>query len=267
VRADLGPARSAAVAFRFPQRARYTFAAIGDTGGLAALRFCIERAHELGADFLLHLGDIGYSEDAFREAAVALEAAPFPTFASIGNHDLEGPWTDPSAHFTRVAGPRNTLFILAGVTFANLDTSSDLFLPMRGQRATLLRELEARRAGVSPGPLIIFTHKPLSDPRVIAGERSQEDAHALDRGWESSWLRRKLLDLGAQALLAGHIHESYTFDDGGLPTYVSGEGLALSDLVSGKQISRIVVGSWRPGEAVELRWEPLQFPPELLIPH
>jgi hypothetical protein len=260
------PDRDARWRFRFPERAVYSFAAIGDTGGLAALRWALERADALGADFLLHLGDIGYTEDAFEKAAVTLARAPLPVFAAIGNHDLEGPWTDPSRDFTHTLGPRNSRFTLAGVTFANLDTAADTFLPMRGARGELLRKLAAERSGPERTPLVVFTHRPLYDPRVLAGTRAYADAHALDRGWESGWLRETLLALGTEALLAGHIHESHHFDDHGLPTWVSGEGLALRDLETGEQVSRILVGTWRPGESVRLRFEPLQMPPELLVP-
>jgi 3',5'-cyclic AMP phosphodiesterase CpdA len=266
IRASLAPEVAAEVRIRFPERSLYTFVAIGDTGGLAALGWALERAVALGADFLLHLGDLGYSEDAFLEAEATLAGAPIPVYAAIGNHDLEGPWTNPSDDFTRVVGPRNSRFTLAGVTFANLDTGADTLLPMRGARGRLLRALRAERTGDMATPLVVFTHRPLYDPRVIAGELAYRDAHALDRSWESSWLRETVLQLGAQALLAGHIHESHDFDDHGLPTWVSGEGLALADLENGEQVSRVLVGSWRTGEPVRFRWEPLRMPPELIIP-
>ncbi|MFQ5749672.1 MAG: hypothetical protein ACE5H3_09475, partial [Planctomycetota bacterium] len=69
---------------------------------------------------------------------------------------------------------------------------------------------------------------------------------------EAGWLRRQLLDLGTTAYLAGHVHESWEFDDQGLPTFISGDGL----MRRGKP-PKILIGKWVPGKAPQFRWEVL----------
>lgn len=253
---------AARVQFRFPERAQYRFAAIGDAGGEFELAHSLERGAELGADFFVHLGDVDYTRDAFEEASAILAAAPLPVYAAIGNHDLAGPWTDMGAVFTELFGPRNSVFSLGGVTFLNLDTANDTIPPMRGARGTLLRRVSREREeqGARAEPLIVFTHRPLTDPRT--GDPDYEGSHAVNRTWESTWLSETLHELGAQALLAGHIHESHDFSDDGLPTWVAGEGLGQADVLAGDAVARILIGDYALGGPVRLHWELLQFPRE-----
>jgi Icc-related predicted phosphoesterase len=247
------------VRFAFPERQTFRFAAIGDAGGEGELAHCLRRAAELGADFLLHLGDVGYTDDAFVTAERILAEAPLPIFAAIGNHDLAGPVAHMGASFTEIFGPRNTVFRLGGVTFLNVDTAADTLPPSRGARGRLLRELARQRhAEGTTDPVIVFTHRPLRDPRNPHAELGE--SHALNRAWESSWLRGTLKGLGATALLAGHIHESHEFDDAGLPTWVAGEGLGEADLWAGKPAARMLIGEYAPGGPVRFHWELIGFP-------
>lgn len=248
------------VSFAFPARDPIRFAAIGDAGGRGELAYCLRRAAALGADFVLHLGDFDYAPGAFETAEQQLRAAPVPVFAAVGNHDVDGPLTRFADDFTRRIGPRNARFTLAGVTFVDLDTAADTLLPMRGVRGELLRALAAERAAGPRGPLLVFTHRPLADPRTLADDEAEP--HALNREWESGWLRRTLLAIGAQALLAGHIHESHHIDDGGLDTWISGDGLGQQDFTPGGR-ARILIGEFSPGSPVRLHWEPLEMPREI----
>ena len=43
---------------------------------------------QLGAQFLLHLGDLYYQPNDDLNVARTLSSAPLPTYAAIGNHDL-----------------------------------------------------------------------------------------------------------------------------------------------------------------------------------
>lgn len=254
--ATLAAGQSARVAFAFPRRDVYHFAAIGDAGGLGELAWCIRRARALGADFLLHLGDVDYTPDAFGSAKRILAEARIPVYAAIGNHDVESPFPEFGAEFTRLFGPRNFVFTLAGVTFLDLDTSADTMLPSRGERGRLLRRVAAEPKA-ERSPLIVFTHRPLRDPRTHSVD---DEGHALNSRWESGWLRRQLLALGADALLTGHIHESHEFDDGGLHTYIAGEGLGLADVQANAPVASILVGEFAPGGPVRFHWEPLEMP-------
>lgn len=238
------------LAFRFPDRARYRFVAIGDAGGRGELSWCLQRAVDLGADFVLHLGDIAYQEGDFEAAAVAFRACPVPIFAAIGNHDFHGGFRHRHRYFQEYFGPLDCAWELAGVRFLNLDTAADLVPADRGDRGALLREV---RATPRSGPLVVYTHRPFADPRVLAGKRS--DPHALNRTAEADWLRAVLLELGTVAMLCGHIHASYDFDDRGLATWISGDGLG----VRGDK-ARILVGEFAAGGPLALRWEPLAMP-------
>ncbi|MBC8329213.1 MAG: metallophosphoesterase, partial [Planctomycetes bacterium] len=234
----------------FPPRERYRFAAIGDTGGRGELRWCFQRAAELGADFILHVGDIAYYDGDFEAAAAAFREAAVPVYAAVGNHDFYGGTRYRFRYFQEHFGPMNGAFELAGVYFVNLDTAADLVPASGGRRGELLAELGA---SPPPGPLVVFTHRPFADPRVLEGKR--EDSHALNRAAEANWLRKRLLEMGADVMLAGHIHASFDFDDQGLRTVIAGDGLGVR---GGK--ATILIGEFEPGRPVELRWEPLNMP-------
>jgi len=252
--AEPGPARTARAKVFFPQRTAYTFAAIGDTGGATELKHCLDAARDLGADFLIHLGDFAYAEGQLENAAELLREAGIPVFAAIGNHDFHGGHRSRFLLFRDSIGPLDSFFSFRGVEFLNLDTAADLVPAGAGQRGTLLRQVESLREpmqarGVLP-PLVVFTHRPLVDPRTIYKRR--EKGHALNRTAEADWLRGRLLDLGTSAYLAGHVHESWEFDDQGLPTFISGDGL----MRRGKP-PKILIGEWVPGSALQFRWEAL----------
>jgi len=242
--------------WRFPERERYRFVAVGDTGGAGELEFCFQRATELGADFLVHLGDLAYRHDDFEHAARIFREAPIPVYVAVGNHDFHGGHRFRFRFFQEYFGPLNSWFELGGVLFLNLDTAGDTLPAWGGGRGRLLREFRTVRAERPEAPLVAFTHRALNDPRVRAGLRDRP--HALNRRLEADWLRRTLLELDAVVLLAGHIHESHDFDDGGLRTFISGEGLGQRG-----DVARILVGEYGPGRAPEFRWEPLEMPENL----
>lgn len=237
--------------YRFPERARYRFAAFGDAGGGRELDWCFARAGALGADFILHLGDIGYRETDMADAVDAFRAAPVPVYAAVGNHDFHGGERYRYRAFQREFGPLNSAFTLGGVAFLNLDTAADLLPPSRGQRGRLLR-------GFAPPegtPVVAFTHRPLEDPRLLEGKRDK--AHALNRAREKEYLYERLRGCGA-VLLAGHIHASFDFVHQGLRTIIAGDGLGQR-----RERAQILIGEFAPAAAPEFRWEPLAMPEEL----
>ena len=246
--------------YTFPQRATYRFAAIGDGGGTGELRWCFERAAALEADFLLHLGDIAYRDIDFEAAVDAFRESPIPVYAAVGNHDFHGGFRYRFRFFQEHFGPLNSRFSLGGVDFLNLDTAADLVPKSRGSRGRLLgRIADERKERGAERPLVVFTHRPFADPR----KRKAGDPHALNRTGEANWLRKELLDLGATALLAGHIHASRRFVDEGLLTYISGDGLGRRE-----ERARILLGEYALGapDGVSFRWAKLQMPPEVMSP-
>ena len=70
--------------WRFDDQRKIKFAVIGDSGGGDELPWCLLRAADLGAEFLLHLGDFNYTRGeydsavtAFSEAAISCATRPF----------------------------------------------------------------------------------------------------------------------------------------------------------------------------------------------
>ena len=68
-----------------------------------------------------------------------------------------------------------------------------------------------------------------------------------------------LLARGAHVLV-GHLHDAMEHDDMGLRTYVTGQGMAHADLLTGRQVARILIGDVTAGQPVSYRWEPLNMP-------
>ncbi|TAH36758.1 MAG: metallophosphoesterase [Planctomycetota bacterium] len=251
------------LSFRFPRREVYRFAAFGDAGGGGELDWCFRRAGELGADFILHLGDIGYrsvedgyDHDDMDDAIDAFLSAPVPVYAAVGNHDFHGGHRYRYRFFQEHFGPLNAHFTVGGVWFVNLDTAADTLPPGRGQRGALLRQLERGQEVKAGDPAVVFTHRPLEDPRVLDGSRAK--AHALNRAGEKEFLYASLSAIGADVLLAGHIHASFDFTHNGLRTIIAGEGLGQRG-----DTAQILIGEYREGTLPQFRWEPLNMPENL----
>lgn len=244
------------LSWQLPQKDYYRFTAIGDTGGGPELRWVLQRSQELDALFLLHLGDFNYETTDFADAESVLNSAAIPTFAAVGNHDFYESWSLVYPRFMDSIGPLNSTFVLGGIRFVNLDTASRIFPVTAGGRNALLVKLQ--NAGPAPDvrDTVVFTHKPLRDPRD-ADEPFYE--HALT-GYESDWLKQKLLGLGFKTLLAGHVHMSAGFDHDGLKTLVSGQGLAHADLMYDKPVARMLIGHVLLGDPVLYQWVPLNMP-------
>ncbi len=242
--------------WRFPGAERYRFAAIGDTGGGTELEWVLRRGAELGAGFLLHLGDIYYEAGDFERAAVNLNAAAIPTYAAIGNHDFHDGWRALYPRFNSVVGPSNSRFTLGGVEFVNFDTAADFIPAARGRRARILESLTPLEAGSAVRDRVAFTHAPLRDPDPVRD-------HAVSRVSEARWLREKLLASGTRNLLVGHLHIKEEFDDQGLHTIISGQGLGHADLIGDRpyrSFAEILLGDVEPGEPVRYQWQALDMP-------
>ncbi len=243
--------------WRLPNPDTYRFTAIGDTGGDTELRWALQRSAQLGADFVLHLGDINYSPEDFAQAVDTLNASPLPVYVAIGNHDFHDAGRSVHEFFTRHIGPRNSTFTLGGVRFVNLDTATFAFPSSMGARGDLVRSLPPLTyTSTRTRDYVVFTHKPLSDPRA---RETAGYPHSL--GWlEARWLQRELSRRGARSLLAGHIHMAIEFEHQGIKTYISGQGLAHADLIVDRPVARILVGEVAPGQAVKFHWETLDMP-------
>ncbi|MDJ0957304.1 MAG: metallophosphoesterase [Arenicellales bacterium] len=230
--------------WRFPKQDAYRFTVIGDTGGGTELDWVLTRSVELGADFIVHLGDLNYDKGDLHRAAEAFNKASIPSFVAIGNHDFREGWQPLYEHFTQLIGPRNSSFRLGGIQFLNLDTATDFWPPDRGARLRLLQQFPIGEPDPAVQDFVVFTHRPLN---------------TINGPGEADWLRKQLLNRGVNSLLAGHNHIKSELDDGGLHTFISGQGLAHADLIVGRPIAEILVADVMPGQRVHFHWAPLNM--------
>jgi hypothetical protein len=144
------------------------------------------------------------------------------------------------------------VFDLGGVRFLNLDTAADTWPADSGERGALVDSLLAVGFPAEK-ELIVFTHRPLSDPRPSAAE----DGHGIGNGNEVDWLLQIYQSLGVDALLHGHIHETHVDDVNGMPAYIVGNGLNLAEPGPATGAG-ILIGEWQTGTPkVSFRIEPL----------
>lgn len=255
--------------WRVPFAQSYRFAAIGDTGGDRELAWALQRAKQLGAQFLLHLGDLYYQPNDDLNVARTLSSAPLPTYATIGNHDLPQNFDDELSNwFETGVGPRNASFSLGGVQFINLDTAADTIPWSGGARGTLLRQIAPLQNNPGIRDYVVFTHRPVTDLRQNNGQSTD---HNIKNWGENAWLHGELLGRGVGAVINGHIHSSLEEDDRGLRTYIAGEGLAHLDIVAsqgaigwfdtpGNRVAQILIGEVIPQAPVRYHWDALAMP-------
>ena len=104
--------------------------------------------------------------------------------------------------------------------------------------------------------VVVFTHKPLRDPR-------EGESHSIP-GMEYRFLHGHLKRLGVDTILVGHIHIKEEFDDDGIRTLISGQGLAHADLIVDRPIAEILLGDVSPDSGkVSYHWAPLEMPFEM----
>lgn len=252
------PGQGLMVRLKFPVKEHYRFAAIGDTGGEGELTVALARAAELDADFLLHLGDLHYTERGLFNAADHAARASIPMYTAIGNHDFHRGREHPVRDFQKLFGPRNSFFTLAGVGFLNLDTAADIYPAHGGDRGKLVRSLWGQAKPEQDW--VVFTHRPLADPRVALGHIPAEKDHALHHKAEVEWLQDTYDHFGVDLVLNGHIHASYGTEVKGIPTWIVGNGMQLDETgPSGEPL--LLVGDWSPaGEGLQWHTVPLQVP-------
>ncbi len=254
--------------WRVPFAQSYRFAAIGDTGGDRELAWALQRAQQLGAQFLLHLGDLYYQSNDDLNVARTLSSAPLPTYATIGNHDLPHSFDGKLSNwFETSVGPRNASFSLGGVQFINLDTAADTIPWSGGARGTLLRQIPPLDHNPGIRDYVVFTHRPITD---LHQSKKQSTDHSIKNWGEDAWLHSELLRRGVGAVINGHIHRSLEEDDRGLRTFIAGEGLAHLDIVASQgttgwfdtpnRIAKILIGEVIPQAPVRYHWDDLAMP-------
>ncbi|NND83382.1 MAG: hypothetical protein HKN50_13215 [Gammaproteobacteria bacterium] len=227
------------------------FAVIGDTGGGAELTWCLQRAHALGAEFLLHLGDFNYGPGEYDEAVTKFHQAAMPVYVAIGNHDFNDHGLVYPA-FRQHIGPLNNSFSIAGTRFINLDTAASFLPAYAGNRGQLIKQL--KRAG-NPGPnQLVFSHMPFIDVR------GDDKDHVVSRTAERSWLSDSLRKIGVQHWLCGHVHRSKETRMDHFTQWTAGEGLGYEDLRNKTPTAQMLIGLTSETGGLEFSWAPLEMP-------
>jgi len=239
------------LAWQLSKLNEYTFASIGDTGGDKELDWCIERAAQLGAKFLLHLGDFNYQEGDYDRSVQAFNNSPIPVYVSIGNHDFH----DDGAiypQFLREIGPLNNTFNIGKTRFANIDTAANVLPYAAGQRGAMFKRM---MSDANYTDTVCFTHCPLHDP-------DPESHHDMGSAGERDWLINAMKKVGAKTLLSGHIHIYHRSEFNGIDNIIAGQGLGHQDLLINADASKMVLGHVDQNGAVSYTAEPLAMPLE-----
>jgi 3',5'-cyclic AMP phosphodiesterase CpdA len=235
------------------QRAEYNFAAIGDTGGNHELKWCLQRASDLGARFLLHLGDFNYQEGDYQRSIELFRDSPIPVYVTIGNHDFHENGAI-YGHFLNEIGPLNNAFSIAKTRFVNVDTASNTLPFSAGYRGQMFDDLAARKDDFND--TIAFTHRPLYDP-------SGDTTHDIGSPGERDWLIASLKRINCKTLLSGHIHIYDRRDFNGIDNIIAGQGLGHQDLLVGRDYSHLAIGNVNNQGKVNFSKAALAMPMEL----
>jgi len=228
----------------------FEFAVMGDTGGGSELVWTLKRAHQLGAQFLLHLGDFNYSEGEYAQAVELFNKAQLPCYISIGNHDFHDNGLIYHT-FLEQLGPMNHVFELAGTRFINIDTAADFWPAHAGLRGKLFDTLKSTEP--FNGEQIVFTHRPLKDPRP-------HDDHEIGGIGAIDWLTKQCQELEINTFMNGHVHHSAELDFQGIRQLTIGEGLGHENLVLQKQVAQIMLTKVEPGKKLAHKWVDLNMP-------
>ena len=228
----------------------FEFAVMGGTGCGSELAWPLKRAHELGAQFLLHLGDFNYSDGEYDLAIEQFNNAKLPCYVAIGNHEFNSNGLIYDKFLSQI-GPMNHAFELAGTRFINIDTAVDFWPAYSGHRGAFFSSL--MKAAPFNGEQIIFTHRPMKDPKP-------DDDHEIHGPGEVDWLVEQIHDLGIGTFFCGHVHHSAEFDFQGIRQITVGEGLGYEDLLLQRPVAKILMATVEPHKKLVHRWIDLNMP-------
>lgn len=162
----------------------------------------------LGAGDLTRRGTVAELER-YQQELLGLDV---PYFTTMGNHELG---TDPPP-YQDYFGRGNFQFVFKGVAFTLLDSASASLDP------TVYEWLDGWLDGARSQVNVVSMHIPPLDPIGVRngafGSRA-EAAKLLSR------LAEGLVDL----TVYGHIHSYYSFENAGIPAYISGGGGAIPE--------------------------------------
>jgi len=244
--------------WKLPRLQDYQFASIGDSGGDKELGWCIQRAHELGARFLLHLGDFNYQPGDYDNAVKQFYNSPIPCYVAIGNHDFHESGLIYS-QFLQQLGPLNHHFNIGKTRFANIDTAASTFPYSAGNRGQMFDQLIGENTQFND--TVAFTHRPLHDPNNSS--EGNGDGHDIGSKGERDWLINALKQANTKSLLSGHIHIYDRSDFQGIDNIIVGQGLGHQDLLVNGDNSKMAIGQVDQDGMVTYSAAPLAMPMEL----
>ena len=239
--------------WQLSKKNEYTFASIGDTGGNHELKWCLQRASELGARFLLHLGDFNYQEGDYQRSIELFRDSPIPVYISIGNHDFHENGAI-YGHFLNEIGPLNNAFSIGKTRFVNVDTAANTLPFSAGHRGDLFDTLAPNNRKFTD--TVTFTHRPLHDP-------SGTTTHDIGSTSERDWLIKSLKRIESKTLLSGHIHIYDRTNFHGIDNIIAGQGLGHQDLLVGRDHSHLSIGNVDQDGRVTFTQAALAMPMEL----
>lgn len=162
----------------------------------------------LGAGDLTERGECDELEH-FQDALTGLSV---PYYTTLGNHELG---TSPPP-YQNWFGRANFQFSYRGVYFTLLDSGSATLDPL------VYGWLDGWLANAQNSVHVVAMHIPPFDPIGVRNGAFGSRA-------EASALVAKLAEAGVDLALYGHIHSYYSFENAGIPSYISGGGGAVPE--------------------------------------
>jgi len=168
--------------------------------------------------FVLSAGDLTQhgTHEHFVRYQKEMRQLNVPCYATLGNHDIE----TADGIYQKYFGRGSYRFKYRGVQFTLLDSASASIDPAVDQ------ELTGWLAEGRDHVHVVATHIPPLDP---VGERNLSFASRNEAGA----LLEKLAEAKVDLTLYGHIHAYYTFENAGIPAFVSGGGGAHPETMDG----------------------------------
>jgi predicted phosphodiesterase len=196
---------------------RLVFAVIGDTEGYAEIYAqALKNAHDLGATFILHTGDVtsdGSTENFITMSGVA-QSAQIEVMAAVGNHDIRDDKT--RALFRQYVNPPNLAFDRGQFRFLILDNADRKI----GFSDATLDFLKKDLSEHPKATYVITFHRPFGLPLSgITGD----DETAVSRPTNEVFLQA-IKDVKVTAIFTGHLHVYLPYTLQGVRTFVTGGG-------------------------------------------
>jgi len=160
-------------------------------------------------DFLLGAGDLTEEGevDELERFQHELATLDVPYYTTLGNHEL----AERPPAYQDWFGRANFQFVHRGVYFTLLDSASATIDPLVGDW------LDDWLANGKKSVHVVAMHIPPLDP---VGTRNAAFASRA----EAATLLAKLAEAGVDLTLYGHIHSYYSFQNAGIPAFISGGG-------------------------------------------